>query len=90
MLAGSVALPGWCRYSKDPGSLYRHQFAAPAAALPVLKSRTQLPGLMEIGRLPCFSMNYTLKLNYVIVLLLFIHVMKFSPSEDNCNTDCML
>lgn len=79
------------RYGREPGSPYHYQFAAaPVVLLPVLKSRTQLPGLMESGHLSYFYMKYTLKLNYIIVLLFFIHLMKLSPSKDNYNTDCML
>jgi len=45
---------------------------------------------MEIGHLPCFHIKYTLKLNYIIVLLFFIHLMKFLPPKDNYNIDCIL
>lgn len=76
--------------SRKPCCLYHYWLAAsPATSLPVLKSRTVFRANRN-KTLAKFPYEIYSKINYIIVLLFLICLMKFSSPKENYNTDSML
>lgn len=76
--------------SRKPVCPYHYWLAAaPATSMPVLKSRTAFRANRN-KRLAKFPYEIYSKINYIIVLLFFICLMKFSSPKENYNTGSML